>query len=321
MVGLIIVILGGIAVSSVTRVFVLQKMHSIAVLKCTGATQRPDHGGLSPPGDGARSRREPARRRAGTACHRAHSVLRGHRRATSLLGEVHYGITLSAAAQGIGIGVLVSLLFSVVPLLRVRSVKPSLLLRDERAASAGIDWTRMAALVLVTAGLVAVTAWQAASLKVGLDRLRRVRRARCRAHAGGPAAGSRRRAAGQHAVVSAAARRPAPVAPGQPDARHPARRRPRRLLHRRRARAAVEPARGVLDRDHRRRARHVPDGRPARAGGRGSGISLGPGAGAGAVPADSRAARSCHGRCRPRYAISRASRTCAREARSRGSTR
>ena len=38
MVGLIIVILGGIAVSSVTRVFVLQKMHSIAVLKCTGAT-------------------------------------------------------------------------------------------------------------------------------------------------------------------------------------------------------------------------------------------------------------------------------------------
>ena len=66
------------------------------------------------------------------------------------------------------IGVLVSLLFSVVPLLRVRAVKPSLLLRDESAASAGIDWTRIAALMLVSAGLVAVTAWQAASLKVGL---------------------------------------------------------------------------------------------------------------------------------------------------------
>src|SRR5581483_4415876 len=37
LVGLIIVILGGIAVSSVTRVFVLQKMRSIAVLKCIGA--------------------------------------------------------------------------------------------------------------------------------------------------------------------------------------------------------------------------------------------------------------------------------------------
>ncbi len=53
MVGLVIVILGGIAVSSVTRVFVLQKMHSIAVLKCTGATQRADHGDLHAAGDGA----------------------------------------------------------------------------------------------------------------------------------------------------------------------------------------------------------------------------------------------------------------------------
>jgi energy-converting hydrogenase Eha subunit C len=38
LVGLVIVILGGIAVSSVTRVFILQKIRSIAVLKCTGAT-------------------------------------------------------------------------------------------------------------------------------------------------------------------------------------------------------------------------------------------------------------------------------------------
>ena len=37
LVGLVIVILGGIAVSSVTRVFILQKMRSIAVLKCVGA--------------------------------------------------------------------------------------------------------------------------------------------------------------------------------------------------------------------------------------------------------------------------------------------
>src|SRR5205823_3432022 len=38
LVGLIIVILGGIAVSSVTRVFVLQKIRAIAVLKCLGAS-------------------------------------------------------------------------------------------------------------------------------------------------------------------------------------------------------------------------------------------------------------------------------------------
>ena len=37
LVGLVVLILGGIGVSSVTRVFVQQKMKSIAVLKCIGA--------------------------------------------------------------------------------------------------------------------------------------------------------------------------------------------------------------------------------------------------------------------------------------------
>ena len=167
MVGLIIVILGGIAVSSVTRVFVLQKMHSIAVLKCTGATSGQIMAiymlqvmvlGLA----GSILGVGLARLAIASIPYFVDTT------STSLLSDIHYGITLSAAAQGIGIGVLVSLLFSVVPLLRVRAVKPSLLLRDESAAPAGIDWTRIAALLLVTAGLVAVTAWQAASLKVGL---------------------------------------------------------------------------------------------------------------------------------------------------------
>ena len=37
LVGLVVVILGGVGVSSVTRVFVQQKIKSIAVLKCIGA--------------------------------------------------------------------------------------------------------------------------------------------------------------------------------------------------------------------------------------------------------------------------------------------
>ena len=40
LVGLVIVILGGIGVSSVTRVFVRQKVRSVAILKCLGATSR-----------------------------------------------------------------------------------------------------------------------------------------------------------------------------------------------------------------------------------------------------------------------------------------
>jgi putative ABC transport system permease protein len=166
MVGLIIVILGGIAVSSVTRVFVLQKMHSIAVLKCTGATSAQIITiymlqvmtlGLA----GSLLGVGLARLAIAAIPYFVDTT------SASLLGEVHYGVTLSAAAQGIGIGVLVSLLFSIVPLLRVRSVKPSLLLRDETSGPARTDWTRIGAFVLVSAGLVALTAWQAASWKVG----------------------------------------------------------------------------------------------------------------------------------------------------------
>src|SRR5262245_15201596 len=40
LVGLVVLILGGIGVSSVTRVFVQQKVRSIAILKCVGATSR-----------------------------------------------------------------------------------------------------------------------------------------------------------------------------------------------------------------------------------------------------------------------------------------
>ena len=169
LVGLVIVILGGIAVSSVTRVFVLQKMHAIAVLKCLGSTSIQIMAiymlqvmvlGFAGSVLGVGLAR--------VAIAAIPYYVTMPAATTSLLAEVHYGITWSAALQGIGIGVLVSLLFSVVPLLRVRTVKPSLLLRDESAASAGTDWTRIAALVLVSAGLIAVTAWQASSLTVGL---------------------------------------------------------------------------------------------------------------------------------------------------------
>jgi putative ABC transport system permease protein len=86
---------------------------------------------------------------------------------TALLSDVHYGVTLSAAAQGVSVGVLVSLLFSIVPLLHVRLVKPSMLLRDEPAPG-GVDWTRVIAAALVTAALVGITAWQAASVRAAL---------------------------------------------------------------------------------------------------------------------------------------------------------
>src|SRR5207249_1474884 len=84
----------------------------------------------------------------------------------SVLAEAHYAVSRSAALQGIGIGVLVSLLFSIVPLLHVRFIKPSLLLRDEATRGAR-DWVSVASIAAVTASLVAVAAWQAGSLRIG----------------------------------------------------------------------------------------------------------------------------------------------------------
>jgi putative ABC transport system permease protein len=167
LVGLIIVILGGIAVSSVTRVFILQKIRSIAVLKCVGARTRQIIAvyvlqvmilGL------AGSLLGIGIARAALAA--IPLVLPPS--SSSLLADTRYGVTWSAAGQGIAIGVLVSLLFSVVPLLHVRFVRPSLLLRDEAAPKGKRDWTRIAAVAIVSSALVGVAVWQAASLKVGV---------------------------------------------------------------------------------------------------------------------------------------------------------
>ena len=166
LVGLVIVILGGIAVSSVTRVFVLQKIRSIAVLKCLGATSGQIMGiyllqvmslGLAGSLLGVGIARLAL---AGIP------IALGPQ-STSILATVNYTINWRIALQGITIGVLVSLLFSLVPLLDVRLVKPSLLLRDE-ARKASRDPARIAAMVFVSAALVAVAAWQAASLRIGV---------------------------------------------------------------------------------------------------------------------------------------------------------
>ena len=190
LVGFIMVVLGGIGVWSVTRVFVKQKIRSVAILKCVGAT-------------------------AGQvlATYVAQVMLLGvggsllgvviaaiaiqaiPESAAAAFGNVPYGLTWSAALQGLAVGLLVSLLFSLVPLLEVRRVKPLLLLRGGDvmptapvsttglstrfpftllpprwvpAALRRADPVQIAAAVAVTAALVGVAAWQAASLNVAL---------------------------------------------------------------------------------------------------------------------------------------------------------
>jgi len=165
LVGLVVLILGGIGVSSVTRVFVQQKIRSIAILKCMGSTSRQV-----------------------LAVYLAQVLLLGI--AGSVLGvaiagialqvlpifvgdlasqlNVQYGLTIGAVLQGSAVGLLVSVLFSVVPLLEVRNVKPSLLLRQDIPSGPTFDWLKWCVAVAVAMSLVGVAAWQAGSLRVGL---------------------------------------------------------------------------------------------------------------------------------------------------------
>ena len=200
LVGLVIVVLGGIAVSSVTRVFVQQKIKSIAVMKCVGARSRQIlavyllqalRSGL-------------LGSLLGVALARG-----GHRGDSARLNQigtlaVAYGLSWSAAAQGIGIGVLVSLLFAMVPLLEVRQVKPSLLLRRTRAPG-GATGFRLRATVSLSAGACGAGLVAGGILAYWPERLRRIHRADVRAAWGGMDVDAADRAAGANALVSAAA--------------------------------------------------------------------------------------------------------------------
>ncbi len=171
LVGFVIVILGGIGIWSVVGVFMRRRLRSIAILKCVGASTKQIFGiyllqvlflGLGgsvlglviahfgveavPPG-----------------------VVAG-------LRMDDYGLTGSAMLQGIGIGILVSVLFSLIPLMESRHIKPLLLLRQEvdRSVIQGksrwqaVDRWELGAAAIVLLALLALASWQAGSLRVGL---------------------------------------------------------------------------------------------------------------------------------------------------------
>jgi putative ABC transport system permease protein len=166
LVGLVVVILGGIGVSSVTRIFVEQKVKSIAILKCVGAGSRHVLSvyGLQVLALGLIGSVTGVGLAAITI-----SLLPRFVPTTGPTGApIVYGLTGAAVGQGALIGVLVAVLFALVPLLRVRRVRPSLLLRQESSPAPRMDWVRIAAATVVGISVVGVAAWQAGSLRVGL---------------------------------------------------------------------------------------------------------------------------------------------------------
>ncbi|HTH50465.1 MAG TPA: FtsX-like permease family protein, partial [Pyrinomonadaceae bacterium] len=162
--GLLILVLGGVGVWNVARAFVEQKRKTVAVLKCLGAS--------------------------GT---RVITVYLLQVLTLGLLGSIFgvllaqlglwaarikfldalpakmsYTIVGSTAWQGVILGVLISVLFSALPLLQIRTIKPRLLLRDENNANLSkLDRTRWIFGFACLAVLLGLAIWQAGSVKVG----------------------------------------------------------------------------------------------------------------------------------------------------------
>lgn len=164
LVGFVIVVLGGIGVWSVTRVFMQQKIRSIAILKCLGASGRQVLGTYV------------AQMALLSAAGGLSGVLVAYvalaaipEYLVALLPSGRPEVTLSASVQGVAVGLLVSVLFALVPLLETRAIKPLLLLRADTAMQARRrDWVAWASYAIVAAGLAAVAAWQAGSLEASL---------------------------------------------------------------------------------------------------------------------------------------------------------
>jgi putative ABC transport system permease protein len=185
LVGFVIVVLGGIGVWSVTRVFVRQKMRSVAILKCIGASTAQvlatyvlQVGLLAT---------------AGSLMGVLIAALAMQAIPASLaasFGGLSYGLTISAVAQGLTVGLLVSILFALVPLLDVRRIKPLLLIRGAdiaqvavpstaqtianarrpawwKARFARVDWLQVVTAAVVGGALIAVASWQAGSWRAG----------------------------------------------------------------------------------------------------------------------------------------------------------
>ena len=162
--GLLILVLGGVGVWNVARVFVEQKRKSVAVLKCLGAS-------------GTRIITVYLLQILtlglfgsffGVFLAQCFLWFARTQFNDALPASMSYSIHFAVAWQGVLLGVLISLLFSALPLLQVRNIKPRLLLHDATGEKTRrLDWTKSIFGAVSLAGLLGLSAWQAGSLKVG----------------------------------------------------------------------------------------------------------------------------------------------------------
>lgn len=166
LVGFVALFLGAIGVASAIHVYVRQKIPTVAVLRCLGATARQSFAVYLVQGVALGIFGAVVGATLGLAIQLALPRLL----ADVLPFDVHFFIAWPAVLRGMGAGLVICLLFTLLPLLAVRKVSPLVALRSafaERNDAAPDPW-RIAIGVFIIAAVAAFSVWQTGRLRDGL---------------------------------------------------------------------------------------------------------------------------------------------------------
>lgn len=164
LVGFASLFLGAIGVASAIHAHIRQKIPTVAMLRCLGATARTSFAiylvqGLSLGLLGAT---------LGAALGLGVQLALPALLRDFLPFSFELAVSWGALFRGLGAGVVVSVLFALLPLLEVRRVSPLLTLRSAYVPAAGRDWWRVALLGLIAVLVFGFAWWQTGRLKWGV---------------------------------------------------------------------------------------------------------------------------------------------------------
>jgi putative ABC transport system permease protein len=165
-VGFASLFLGAIGVASAIHAHIRQKIPTVAILRCLGARARTSFAIYLVQGLGLGVIGAAMGALLGVAIQAA----LGELMQDFLPFSIDYFISWPAVVRGVGAGLLVCVLFSLLPLLEVRRVSPLLAIRSAFAehGAGKADWMRVAVLVLIGVLIYAFAIWQTGRVDWGI---------------------------------------------------------------------------------------------------------------------------------------------------------
>ena len=166
LVGFVALFLGGIGVASAVHVYVRQKISTVAVLRCLGASAAQSFSVYVLQGVGLGVVGSVLGGAVGVGIQWAvPRLLNG-----VLPFDISVALSWSAILRGTGAGLVICVLFTLLPLLSIRKVSPLVALRSAFAEKVGRapDPYRVLLVVVIVVSVIAFAIWQTGSIRVGL---------------------------------------------------------------------------------------------------------------------------------------------------------